>query len=361
MQFKDYLEEKNNIQQELLDYIDDESDSSYQQLIQKLDNSKIGENPKELTEFLHLLVVIANNHHRSPNFYTKIEKIIDHFDIEQTFSKSEIYQIFSKNRRILLYLIQKNILSIDDFLQHAKINEKHASFVVYFLPELNGHLDEKTDTFLKKEIKSQEIEIPPEESREKGENHSFLAELIRKDEIQEFIKYVNQLNINLNTDIKPSICESNEYLIGKETSLIEYAAFFGSIQVVQYLRMNNVELKSKLWDFAIHSNNAELIHLLEELKVEMNKSDCQRLIGESIKCHHNNVANYLIEKYKYEGDEKCSLQFFNFIFFPDDILTKKNIFFDFCRYDYPSTLEMYLKNNSFDINSKMISKKNSFF
>ena len=54
----------------------------------------------------------------------------------------------------------------------------------------------------------------------------------------------------------------------KNTTLIEYSAFYGSIQIFNFLRMNNVELSPSLWLYAIHGNNAELIHLLEENKVE---------------------------------------------------------------------------------------------
>ena len=64
------------------------------------------------------------------------------------------------------------------------------------------------------------------------------------------------MNISLLSTIKPSIFEINKYLI-------EYAAFFGSIRIFQYLRFNNIELQPSLWFYAIHSNNTEMIHLLE--------------------------------------------------------------------------------------------------
>ena len=48
------------------------------------------------------------------------------------------------------------------------------------------------------------------------------------------------------------------------TTLIEYAAFFGSIQIFKYLVKNGVELYPSLWNFAIHGNNPELISFLED-------------------------------------------------------------------------------------------------
>lgn len=59
----------------------------------------------------------------------------------------------------------------------------------------------------------------------------------------------------------------------KSISIIEYASFFGSIQIFQYLIMNKVELKPSLWLYAIHSQNAELISLLEENKIDRPKFD----------------------------------------------------------------------------------------
>lgn len=64
--------------------------------------------------------------------------------------------------------------------------------------------------------------------------------------------------------VKPSYYETNAFLIGRKTSLIEYATFLGAIQIIQYLKFNKIENDKSLWPFAVHSNNAELIHYLEE-------------------------------------------------------------------------------------------------
>lgn len=50
--------------------------------------------------------------------------------------------------------------------------------------------------------------------------------------------------------------------------MIKYAAFFGSIQIIQYLIFNRVQLKSSIWFYTILSNDAELIHLLEQNEVQ---------------------------------------------------------------------------------------------
>ena len=94
---------------------------------------------------------------------------------------------------------------------------------------------------MKQEIEQEMKNIYPdifvnfEEKRQKGENDSYLCELIRTDSIEDFISYVNQKNISLSSKIKSSIFETNSFLVEKEPSLIEYTAFFGSIQIFQYL------------------------------------------------------------------------------------------------------------------------------
>ena len=57
--------------------------------------------------------------------------------------------------------------------------------------------------------------------------------------------------------------------------MIEYAAFFGSIQIIRYLQYNNVSLANTLWLYAVHSYNAELIHFLEENKIKPLKSKAE--------------------------------------------------------------------------------------
>lgn len=73
--------------------------------------------------------------------------------------------------------------------------------------------------------------------------------------------------------------------------LIEYA--FESIQILKFLLHNEIELKPSSWPYAIHSQNPEIIQILEieEKKLEDDQSYKQCFI-ESIKCHHNDFALY---------------------------------------------------------------------
>ena len=52
-------------------------------------------------------------------------------------------------------------------------------------------------------------------------------------------------------------------------------------------------LNGDLWIYAIHSNKAEMIHALEENKILPKDLTYEKCVVESIKCHHNKIANYI--------------------------------------------------------------------
>ena len=83
--------------------------------------------------------------------------------------------------------------------------------------------------------------------------------MIKQDSIQNFVFYVNQTNLPLTSKIKADFYESNSFLIEQEANLIEYAFFYGSIQVIKYLINNHVKIPHQSWLYAIHSNNPVII------------------------------------------------------------------------------------------------------
>ena len=115
-----YLEEMTKIQENLLEYLDNESNTEelYQSLTQNFNDTKIRDSKYKLQSLLHLISKIVKNHHRLPSFFMKIEEIILIFkeDLKKYFSNSEIFNIFKSNKRILLFLIEKNLMIFDNIL-----------------------------------------------------------------------------------------------------------------------------------------------------------------------------------------------------------------------------------------------------
>ena len=311
----------------------DNDDNSFQQLIDIFNNQEEDKFRTKIEEFLQLISIIADNHHREETFFTRIFQIIQNYKekIEQTFSNIELFNMFQNNKKILLYLFKNKIILIDDQIYTeivSKTDKNGNRFCHFFYPEIKEfHDHEEIIENIKKDI----LLINPnifdhfEENREKGENDSYICSLFREDSVQEFISYVNRSNIQLNSEVKCSIFETNSFLNKHlHTTLIEYSAFFGSIQIFRFLLMNKVQLKPSLWLYSIHSNNAELIHLLESYEILPMNGMYNGCLIESIKCHHNAIAEYIDNNLLTKTGKQNSyilsniMKYHNYSYFPYD-------------------------------------------
>ena len=352
-----YLGIMQNIQHHFLEYIDNQDikEENYQNLIQFINDNVIHKDKHEFKSILYLISKISNNHYRSQDFFSKIIQILRYLksDITKNFSNFEVFNIFKKSKAILLFLIKEKIIEINQKIANKMTNYKYrsAKYPQFFYKEIQPFFNDKN------------FEIPEnfEENRKIGENEDYICKLIREDLIEEFIIYVNKTTYSLKNSIKPSIYETNLLLIQNKTSLIEYAAFFGSIQIFKYLFMNGVELTPSLWIYAIHSQNEELIHLLEEKNVQPKFKSFEKCLEEAIKCHHNNVANYIQNNYFQDDKNSFSdqftvcLKYYNFAFISKSLITELSLF-DLIQYDYYTLVELILKerDNETDINQYLV-------
>lgn len=375
-QIKDYIAIKKELQGLVLTFIEENDDENVNldNITNFNQNQKMLENKMEFNAFLELIMKIANNHHRSELFFEKIEKLLIFYsnNIKQTFTNLEIFQIFKSNKRVLLILFTNKIITMDqsifdNIMNDSCLNSQNYQF--YFYTEIKPFLNEE----MKKQIEDEMLEFNPniflsfEENRLKGVNDSYICSLIQNDSIEEFVQFANQSNLPLNSTIEPSIFETNPFLIKKEEiSLIEYAAFYGSIKIFQYLRVNKIELTPSLFYYAIHSQDAQLIHLLEENKIQLNKSNYQIIIKESIKCHHNNIANYFLDNFQSHVANKYAKQnilfdnyvnyafrYYNYDFFPSDF-KDENIFYSLCQYGYVELVKLIYNSKIYKSKDKEI-------
>ena len=334
---------------------------SFQDFIQYLEDQKIRENPHEIKLILHLISRISQNHHRTEQFFYKIEFILKTFkeEMKKFFSNFGIFNIFKSDKRILLFLFEEGIIILDKTIYYiiTSFPYQKRDYPIYFSPEIKAFKNDENRKMDENEFKIFE------EKRKIGENDELIYTLIRKDSIDDFIIYINKTNFSVTSQIKESKFETNSFLMkNNEISLIEYAAFFGAIQIFNYLRLNNVELKPSLWSFAVHGNNPELIHILEENHIEMPKN----VYEESIKCHHIDIMNYL-KNYFFENEAKndfnlfvTNLKNYNFVELTTNLMNnEKNFAFFYycCKYDYFEIVEHLLSH--VNINEKMkFAKKN---
>ena len=336
-----------SIHENILQFLDDEEnkydDALNDERIKIFQRNQFDK--QELKSILYLISKISENHHRNSSFFEKINTIINLLknQITQTFSNIEIFDYFKQNKMILLLLIKDNILTFDSNVSNRIEEIQYQPFFYTELNKLNVKLSEKENP---------ENYENYEEKRFKGENDSYLCEIIRNDIIEEFTFYFTKGEFSLSDLIEPSIYESNAFLIGKRQSLIEYSAFFGSIQIFRFLIQNGVKLLPSLWLYSIHGRNPDMIHLLEENHVYPSDNTYQECLEESIKCHHNELAFYFINNFIDENDFHSNYKkneiyygfhYYNFEFIPIEL--KERFFFYYAiEHDYFKLFEYLLKN-----------------
>ena len=357
MNIENYIRQMKEIQNAILECVDDESfnEENNKKLNNLLEEQSIKDKPNELKSILYILSKIANNHNRATNFFSKIERILKIFkeEMKEYFTNPEIFNIFKGNKRILLYLIKENIIIINKSVIN-KLRQKN--YIYYFYPEIDQIDSEIFDRKYIKKIIEDSFDIY-EEKRKIGENDSYLCELIRNDSIDEFIQYLNENKRSLTSIIEPSIFETNSFLINKKISLIEYSVFFGSIKIIHFLLSNKIELNSSLLLFAIHSQNLELIQNIEQQISKQNDNFYEECLIESIKCHHNKITDYFLNKFVKKNEIEC-LKYYNFNYFNMNFIDK-SIFHNLCKYDYSFIIKNLFDSSEFDLdlNEKIFQRK----
>ncbi|KAK8837074.1 hypothetical protein M9Y10_037123 [Tritrichomonas musculus] len=355
-----YMQRMKEIQNNLLEFLENDelSDESYKSLQKLLENRQQSYDPYELKSILYLINNIVNNHFCGIPFFAKAEQILQLLSkqIKQFFTNSDIFNIFMNNKRILLFLFEEKILFIDDHILSELIRIKKGNYTEYFNPEIKlfeGCEIEKDDSFYEK--------------RKIGKNDKYLYKLIQQDQIDDFIVFVNQSNISIkDTKIESTIYETNPFLIENEPNLIEYSAFYGSIQIFKYLFMNNVRLTPSLYLYAIHGNNPEILQFLEENKITPEDRTYKKCLKESIKCHHHNFTDYFLDNladlsnlyfnFRDFNDNYLSycFEYYNFSYFPET-LNELCVLDYACKYDYYVIVNSFMETISADeINSMII-------
>ena len=233
MNFTESLERKKKIQESLLIFLEEESnvEENYGNFVQIIKSQKIQEDKYEIKSLIQMINKISDNHQRIFNFIEKIERILKLLktDLNKYFTNREKFELFKGNKRLLLFLIEEKIVTIDEMIFSILTSEENEvmRYIEYFGPEIKEILTEEfiTTYFNKhKEVKKEEIlnRIPIEigeefySKRKIGENDNILCELIRHKKTKDFIAYVNLNNIPLQSYIEESIFETNSFLIINE-------------------------------------------------------------------------------------------------------------------------------------------------
>ena len=365
-----YIEQMKEIYELFLIFIDNpdpNAEEDYWNLLQTADKYCIKQSKELFNHFIGILINIANDHHRQFGFFEKIERIITNYKetLLNNSTNIEIYQQFKNNKRLLLYLIKEQIIIMDAKITQlikSKFEINGSLYSNYFLTEITKSTDKNNFQNILSHYSNSLEEY--DQKRKIGENDSYICSLIRQDLVEKFIEFVNRTNLPLSSKIKQSIFETNHFLIGKEPSLIEYAAFYGSIQIFQYLYLNKVEVSSSLWLYAIHSNNSDLIrNYIESNNIKPKNNQYFEVFNEAIKCHHNEVARYIednlinekmMNKTIWNNKTKYSelifgniFKYYNYSFFPTNHY-QNYAFYYFYKYGYHTIVNLLIQSGKFN-------------
>lgn len=120
MEIHNQFNKMKNLQLKMLEFIDSEEniEENFQNLVNIIKEQNILKDCSEFILFLRLIMIIADDHHRSSNFFGKIERILQEYKsyIQHFFTNNEIFNLFKTNKQILLFLIQQNFIVFDQII-----------------------------------------------------------------------------------------------------------------------------------------------------------------------------------------------------------------------------------------------------
>ncbi|KAK8852941.1 hypothetical protein M9Y10_017936 [Tritrichomonas musculus] len=321
----------------------------------------------ELNEILQLLATITEYHHQYSDFYTKIEQIIIKLkeSIKKSFTNREIFNIFKRNKKLILFLIKEEIITIDQNIALIMTSEKYSklNYPLYFYPELK---DISNQSFKKGNSEFDQIELlfsnnPKlfERFRQRGENESLLCETIRYDLLDDFKPYYEEKRkLGL---VNQSVFEAHPLLQNKRSTYLEYSAFYGSIKIFKYLISEEVEIPPSIWKYAIHSPNRQIIEILEQNHIWPAKEEYNELLKEIVKCHHNDLLDHFNQNYLQSNLAEnidlfsYAIKYHNYDHFPSEF-NNDLIFYNLCKYNYVDLVERVINEVSYDCKIDKIKK-----
>lgn len=172
----------------------------------------------------------------------------------------------------------------------------------------------------------------------------------------QFFPKIEKLLIGIQESIKKHILPNNIYFSFKnnkrillfliQNKIIEYAAFYGSIKIFNFLRMNGAKIEPFLMKFAVHSNNADMILLAEQFvdKEDLSAEDFYQLsFDETLKCHNFRQSEYFINKFVNYPKLDKSVKWLNYEYFPNTI--GESVFYYICKNDICELFSKELASN----------------
>ncbi|OHT03095.1 hypothetical protein TRFO_29558 [Tritrichomonas foetus] len=209
--------------------------------------------------------------------------------MKENFSPNELVFIF-ESKLLVLHLLDNHIITIQSLMEEVCAGE---SYFFYFFSEIREtDFDYFTEIYskFKKDMILPDVE-KHDELRRKGINEDEYSQLIRYDKIDEFMVMFVEKGNDFNFKIPFSRYETADYVNCPDLmpNLIEYAAFFGAVNIFKFLYLEGAKFTPELLSFAVAGGNYEIIHFLEENNYKFTEDH----IKVAIQFHRNEIVEYI--------------------------------------------------------------------
>ncbi|OHS95391.1 hypothetical protein TRFO_10526 [Tritrichomonas foetus] len=283
------------------------SEETYEDTLQYLNNSNFL-NDRQL--FRELIYSISKAVVKRPLVLHLYYKILTHLadKIKSFFDSDEILRMI-RIPFLLPKFLEIGVVDISTIIRMSRIDfslfsinapEIKAADPKFFDEQLNLLKPEQ-----RKEIESANFEMD-KMHRMNGINIDPIALSIRFNNLDEFKKLLQETQNDVNSQIvisKYELCVMvSDYI--KMPTYIEYAAFFGSLDVFKYLVEQNAILSDRLPEFAIAGGNMEILRIIEEKELDFYEA----CLDAAISFHRNELVDYLVENFEFKLsiDSICS-------------------------------------------------------
>lgn len=139
-----------------------------------------------------------------------------------------------------------------------------------------------------------------ENQLKKGRSPSLIVKYIREDDLDSLLTFISSHNESdfINFVIEKNPFERCEVIVDKKCTILDCAAFFGSIKCFKYLVSNQAVITETTFSYAVMGGSAEIIHLIENTlnNIERTiKNDSIYIFTCSIKYHRSEIFEWLLD------------------------------------------------------------------
>lgn len=186
-------------------------------------------------------------------------------DFQRNFTKVELFSIFAQRKKILHSLFNNGFISPHTI----QLNMNDIIFKNFYFDLKN----KVPDSYLEKYITKNHLEKyftsynENKESKKQTFSKKKLKDIIKNDNLDEFIDFVNKTELKIDGQIPNSSFDYDFRFKKNPPTFVEYAAKMGSLNIFKYLISSKVSVPKNVREEAIYGGNTEIIHIVEDLNI----------------------------------------------------------------------------------------------